>query len=123
MEGGLNPARASAPLLCCRLRLLRPPAFLVLLLKSFNTSRRIHQLLLACIERMAVGADFHADVAFVGRAGLERVATSADHVQLIVSGVNTGLHLQQILSRFSVYQNGQTPVSAQTTTRTHGGLG
>src|SRR5580693_1524251 len=72
--------------------LLGAAAFLVLLLKSFDASRRIHQLLLACIKRMAVGAYFHADVALMGGAGLERVATSADDVQLVVSGMNTGLH-------------------------------
>src|ERR1022692_115870 len=75
------------------LGLLGGAAFLVLLLKSFDASRGVHQLLLACVEGMAVGADFHADVALVRGAGLECVATSADDVELVVSGMNTGLHL------------------------------
>jgi hypothetical protein len=41
---------------------------------------------------MAVGADFHADIALVSRPRFERVTASADDVDFFVSGVNSGFH-------------------------------
>jgi len=41
-------------------------------LETFDAAGRIHQLLFAGEERVAGGADFHADVALVRGFGLER---------------------------------------------------
>jgi hypothetical protein len=55
----------------------------VLLPESFNSTGRIHEFLLAGIERMAHRADFCVD--FLGRtASLERVATAAMNHYLII---------------------------------------
>jgi hypothetical protein len=54
---------------------------------------------------VAAGADFDADIAFVGRARFERVAAGADDVDLFVGGVDTGFHM--FFSRFSL---GETSV-------------
>src|ERR1051326_5098991 len=70
------PLRRSA--LSDRLRLLRSARGLVLLLEPVNAPRRVYQLLPAGEERMARRADFHSDIALVGRAGLEGMSARAD---------------------------------------------
>jgi hypothetical protein len=56
-------------------------------------------------------ADFHADVALVGRPGLEGVSASADHINFGISRMNASLHGKGILSRiFSIAkQNPRDP--------------
>ena len=41
---------------------------------------------------MAVGANFDADVAFMGRTGLERVLARADYVDLVIGRVYSSFH-------------------------------
>ena len=41
---------------------------------------------------MASGADFQADVSFVGRTGLELAAASANDFNDVIGGVNSGFH-------------------------------
>ena len=36
--------------------------------------------------------DFHANIALVRRACFEGVAAGADHIDFVISGVNTSLH-------------------------------
>src|SRR5947209_3169397 len=74
------------------LLLLRVVDLLVLLLKAADAAFRIDQLLTAGEERMATGADFHADVALMRGAGAEGMPTGADDVSFFVSGVNSGFH-------------------------------
>ena len=61
------------------------------LIETVNTSTGVNQLLLAGIERVALGADFHTDVA-LGRAGSESVATCTADRGLFVLGMDTFLH-------------------------------
>ena len=65
---------------------------LVLLLEAVNTPSSIHQFLLAGEEWVATRADFHTDIALVRGPGLEIMAASADDVDFVVSGMNSGLH-------------------------------
>ena len=68
---------------------------LILLLELVDTASGVYQLLAAGEEGMAVGADFHADVALVGRARLEHIATGTDDVEFVISGVNTSFHFEK----------------------------
>src|SRR2546422_11686935 len=71
----------------------RPPLFLALLPpKPPPPPRRIHQPLLAGKERMAVRADFHRDVALMGRPGHKCVAARTMHAHFMVIGMNCCLH-------------------------------
>ena len=60
--------------------------------KTIYATGGIDQLLLTSEKRVAVGANFDADVAFVSRAGLELVSACASHIDLIVCGVNSSFH-------------------------------
>lgn len=62
--------------------------FGVLAAEALDAARGVDQLLLAGEKRVAVGADFGVDVAFVGGAGGEVVAAGADDANLVVIGVN-----------------------------------
>lgn len=65
----------------------------VLLVKAFHAARRVDKFLLAREERVAVRADFDAQhIALGGRAGLERMPTSAVHSHSMIIGMNTGFH-------------------------------
>ena len=64
----------------------------VLLLEAIDATFGIHQLLTAGEERMAMSADFHADVALIGRPGLERVPACAVDFYFVVSRMNTRFH-------------------------------
>src|ERR1022692_4790300 len=72
--------------------LLGGARFLVLPLELVDAAGGVHQLLLTGEERVAGRADFHADIAFMRRARLEGMAAGADHIQFVVSGVNSDLH-------------------------------
>jgi hypothetical protein len=47
---------------------------------------------------VAMGTDFHADVALVCGTGHKAVATGASYFDLVISGMNTGLHFWGFLS-------------------------
>ena len=61
------------------------------LVETINTSTGVNQLLLAGIERVALGADFNSDV-LLGGTGRKDVATSATDHGLFVSGMDAFLH-------------------------------
>jgi hypothetical protein len=63
-----------------------------LLLETVHAAFRVDQLLLPGKEGVAVGANFDADVAFVGSAGTKRIVASADDVYFFVCGVDSGFH-------------------------------
>ena len=92
---GIDPVCAgrSAPqVLSNRLNFVGAADGLVLFLEAVYAASGIHELLLTGEERVAARADFHADIALVGGAGLEVVAAGADDVNFVVSGMNSGLH-------------------------------
>jgi DNA replication protein DnaC len=58
--------------------------------EALDAACRIHQLLLAGKERVAVGADFQMQLlALVGGAGVKAVATGALHFNFVVAGVDS----------------------------------
>src|SRR5262249_51639019 len=80
-------AKAPAParlLLRCRLPLVFP-------LEALHATGRIHELLLAGEERMALRADFHPDVRF-GRARLDDLPARAGDRRVHVFRMNAHLH-------------------------------
>jgi hypothetical protein len=76
----------------------------VLLLETVYPAFGVDQLLLAREERVAAGADFHANVALVGRPGLEVITARADDVNGFVVRMNSGFHGD---TSFSLYQQWQ----------------
>src|SRR4051794_14182727 len=60
-------------------------------LEPVDAAAGVHDLLLARVERVAVGADLDVDLG-VGRPGHELVPAGARHAGLDVVGVNSGLH-------------------------------
>jgi len=60
----------------------------VLAAEALHTARCIHQSLLAGEEWMASGANFHVNVALVGRPGLKVVSAGAHHAHRSVIGMN-----------------------------------
>src|SRR3954471_16305069 len=60
-------------------------------LEALDATARIDQLLLAGVERMAVGADLHVHVALRGTRH-ELVPAGAAHGGLCVFGMDLGLH-------------------------------
>src|SRR4051812_3376846 len=66
----------------------------VLLLKTFDAPRSVHQLLLAGEKRMAIRTDFHAHHrAFESRARLKRMAAGAVNFNFVIIGVNSSFHV------------------------------
>ena len=63
----------------------------VLLVELVNTAAGVDQLLLAGVEGVALGADFHGDV-LLGGAGLDDSAASALDGGLLVIGMDSFLH-------------------------------
>jgi len=66
--------------------------FRILLLELVYASGSVDQFLFTREKRVAVGANFDADVAFMGGTGLERVLACADHVDLVVGRVYSSFH-------------------------------
>src|SRR3954471_20280590 len=60
-------------------------------LEALHATTRVDQLLLAGVERMAVGADLHVHVALGGTRN-ELVPAGAAHGGLCVLGMDVGLH-------------------------------
>ena len=62
------------------------------LVETVNTSTGVNQLLLAGIERVALGANFNTDI-LLGRTGGKDVATGAADGGLLVVGMDAFLHV------------------------------
>ena len=62
------------------------------LVEPINTSTGVNQLLLAGVERVALGADFNSDV-LLGGTGRKDVATGTANGGLFVLGVDTFSHV------------------------------
>ena len=62
------------------------------LVETINTSTGVNQLLLAGIERVALGADLNTDVLLSG-ASRKDVATGTANRSLFVLGMDTFLHV------------------------------
>src|ERR1700739_464570 len=60
----------------------------VLTAEPLHAPCRVNQALLAGEERVAVRADFHVDVALVGRPGLKVVSAGAHHAHRSIVGMN-----------------------------------
>jgi hypothetical protein len=67
-------------------------SFLVLAAEALHATGGVNQLLFAGEKRVAVGADFQADFAFMGGPCGENVAACAMHAHFVVSGMDTWLH-------------------------------
>ena len=61
--------------------------------ETLDAAGGVHELLLAGKEGMAGGADFHADVAFVGGAGDKCVTAGAMHADFAVAGMDGCFHV------------------------------
>src|SRR5262249_23394894 len=72
--------------------------FLILPPEALDASGRVHQLLLAGKERMAVGADLKVYVALVGGTCGKGVSACAVHAHFFILGMNSCLHLPLDLS-------------------------
>jgi hypothetical protein len=64
----------------------------VALLELVHAAANIGNLLLAGVERMALGADFDLQIVANGRTRLERVAAAAGDVDFGVTGMNFSFH-------------------------------
>ena len=62
------------------------------LVEPINTSTGVNQLLLAGVERVALGADFNANVLLSG-ASRKDIATGTANRSLFVIGMDTFLHV------------------------------
>ena len=60
----------------------------ILAAEPLHAASRVHQPLFAGKERVANRADFHVDVALVGRTGLKVVSAGAKHTHRGVIGMN-----------------------------------
>ena len=60
--------------------------------EALDAAGRVNQLLLAGEERVAVGADFHVDVALVGRTGRKSIAARAVYAHFVVDRMDGCLH-------------------------------
>src|SRR5467141_3832397 len=84
-----NATRLRGGLLGGLRRRLLPRVFLA---EFLHAARRIDDLLLARVERVAGRADFHVQVLAQRRAGLERVSAAADYGDFLVFGMDFGFH-------------------------------
>src|SRR5437588_11961909 len=92
----MTPSRTAWPPTVIRLRLLAAGALRALgalepALEALDPSTGVHELLLARIEGVALGADLDVQLR-LGRVDLERVPTGARHRRQHVIGMDTGLH-------------------------------
>ena len=60
----------------------------ILAAEALNAARSVHQALFAGKKRVAVGANFHVNVALVGRPGLKVVSAGAHDAHRTVIGMN-----------------------------------
>jgi hypothetical protein len=72
------------------IRLLRSSLrFGILTAEALNTTRSVHQFLLASKKRMAIRTDFEVNVAFMGRAGCKAVPARANYPDFLIIRMNT----------------------------------
>jgi hypothetical protein len=64
----------------------------VLAAEALDAAGGIHQLLLSGEEWMAVGADFNADVALMGRTGCKGVTARTVHTYFVIIRMNGCFH-------------------------------
>src|SRR6266481_4315915 len=76
---------------------------LVLLLESLDPTGRVHELVLTGIERMALGAHFHADVG-LGRTSVNHLAARARDGRVHIVRMNTHLHCRHPPQGYKGYQ-------------------
>src|SRR3954464_9871468 len=91
----ITPSRTAWPPIAAlprSLRLLRLPGPRGPALEALDAAAGVHQLLLARVERVAVGADLDVQLG-LGGARLERVPARARDRRELVLGVNVSLHL------------------------------
>ena len=92
-KGCFSKNKASAAAEACEAcGLLLLGHFLVFAAEAFHATCGINQFLLAGEKRVAIGADFQADGAFMGRACRELVAARAVHGRIVICGMNSWLH-------------------------------
>jgi len=85
---GLNPEIQTSLLLFCRCG-----AYLgVLAAEALDAAGSVHQLLLAGKKRVAIRADFHVDIALMGRTSRKRMPARAQHAYFVICRVNGCLH-------------------------------
>src|SRR5580765_732038 len=88
--------RSSIPPASERVLRRRQRLALVLLLESLDPTGRVHELVLTGIERMALGAHFHADVG-LGGTGVNHLAARARDGRVHIIRMNTHLHCRHPL--------------------------
>jgi hypothetical protein len=92
LRRGLNPCKSALmrgeELLLGRFRLG------VLAAEALDTASGVHQLLLAREERMAIRANFYADVALMSRTGCKGVAAGAMHTNFVIRRMNSSFHVE-----------------------------
>jgi hypothetical protein len=76
----------------------------VLASETLHATCGIEQLLLAGEKRMAIGADFHMEVALVGRPRRETIAARAQNADFVVRGMNGCLHIANLNSNPLILQ-------------------
>jgi len=74
---------------CCRGLGLGGVRLRIFAAEPLDATGGVDHLLLAGEKRMAVGADFHADIALVRGTGLESMTTGALHTDRFVMGMNS----------------------------------
>ena len=76
----------------------------VLTIELVNTSSGSRRLLLSGIERMALGANLHVDL-LLRRTGHELVTTVADHLCLMILGMDSFFHFSHLVILFWMIPN------------------
>src|ERR1700690_1964550 len=71
---------------------------LILFLETVGAAFGVDQLLFAGEKRVATGADFYADVAFMRRAGAELMSAGAGHIHFFIGGVDSRFHGETLLA-------------------------
>src|SRR5438270_682594 len=66
--------------------------FCVLAAEALDAAGGVHELLFTGEERVAIRANFYADVALVGRPGHKGVSTGTVHTHFAISGMNGCFH-------------------------------
>ena len=61
------------------------------LLEAVHTSAAVNQLLLAGVEGVTLGADFHLDI-LLGRTCLNHITAGASNSSLLIIGMDSFLH-------------------------------
>src|SRR5579864_666403 len=93
-EGSISSSpRKSAQSAAKKLLLRRLRCLGILAAEALHAAGGVHQLLLAGEERMAVRADFYADIALMGRPGHEGIPAGAMHTDFVIRRVDSCFHV------------------------------